>query len=256
MCAVPTVMRNLLQLVGARSSPVFAELNALYSLGAPMLPEEKLQAKRLLCDNFVEDYGSSLAGRISSLYGADLEVRPDSVGRIMPFVTVQIVDGNDKILPLGEAGAVRVRSPGMAQAIVGKETRTSGDRLNGGWAYPGDVGALDEKGFICLLGRASDLIIRSGVNVHPSEVESVIAGLKGVKEVAVVGFAKLPEGQEIAAFVVGSGNVTEADLIAHCRGCLTPDKRPRKFVFVKDLPRNANGKISRAELRRQLETIQ
>ena len=119
MCAVPTVMRNLLQLVGARSSPVFAELNALYSLGAPMLPEEKLQAKRLLCDNFVEDYGSSLAGRISSLYGADLEVRPDSVGRIMPFVTLQIVDENDQVLPLGKSGTIRVRSPGMAQAVLG-----------------------------------------------------------------------------------------------------------------------------------------
>ena len=103
-----------------------------------------------------------------------------------------------------------------------------------------------------LLGRSSDLIIRGGVNVHPSEVEAAIGELAGVREVAVVGFTKLPEGQEIAAFVVGE-DLTEAALVAHCRVRLSPDKRPRRFLFVKDLPRNANGKITRAELRQQLE---
>ena len=74
-----------------------------------------------------------------------------------------------------------------------------------------------------------------------------------MRDVVVLGFTKLPEGQEIAAFVVGSDELTEAALVAHCRVHLGPDKRPRKFVFVKELPRNANGKISRAELRQQLE---
>jgi len=74
-------------------------------------------------------------------------------------------------------------------------------------------------------------------------------------EVAVVGFTKWREGEEIAAFVVPSGDLTEAELIEHCRARLSPDKRPRKFVFAAELPRNASGKISRAKLRQQLEIL-
>jgi acyl-CoA synthetase (AMP-forming)/AMP-acid ligase II len=112
---------------------------------------------------------------------------------------------------------------------------------------------VDGEGFLQLMGRSSDMIIRGGVKVHPSEVEAVLAELEGVKDVAVVGFAKSREGEEIAAFVVSSPELTEAALNAHCRGRLVSHKRPRKFVFVSDLPRNANGKVLRTELRKQLE---
>jgi long-chain acyl-CoA synthetase len=163
------------------------------------------------------------------------------------------VDADDKVLSPGEAGVIRVRSPGMAQSIYRGIARGSGDKFKDGWAYPGDIGAVDQDGFLRLLGRTSDLIIRGGANVHPSEVEVVIADHEGVQDVAVVGFTKLPEGEEIAAFVVSYGNLTEAALDAHCRTRLAPDKRPRKFVFVSALPRNVNGKILRSELRKQLE---
>jgi long-chain acyl-CoA synthetase len=255
VCAVPTILRNLLNLYRERSNPQFFKLDALYSLGAPLLPEEKLRVRTVLTKNFVEDYGTSLAGRISSLSGSDLEKRPETVGRVMPYVSLQVVDSSDEVLPVGEAGIIRVRAPGMARAVCGESTRASGDKLHGGWAYPGDIGAIDDQGFIHLLGRTSDLIIRSSVNVHPSEVEVVIAAHKAVQEVAVVGFTKFPEGQEIAAFVVPSGNLTEAELLAYCRSSLSPDKRPRKFVFMNELPRNRNGKISREALRIQIETV-
>ena len=253
VCAVPTIIRSLVELSGERSAPVFDKLDALYCLGAPMFAEEKLQAKTVLCNNFSQTYGSSISGAISSLYGSDLEARADTVGRVEPFVVLQIVDADDKILPLGEAGFVRVRSPAMARAIYGESTRASGDKLKQGWAYPGDIGTIDEGGFLRLVGRSSDLIIRGGVNVHPSEVEAAIAEHEGVREVAVVGFAKLPEGEEIAAFVVPSGNLTEASLVAHCRARLSSDKQPRKFAFVTKLPRNASGKISRETLRQKLD---
>ena len=90
--------------------------------------------------------------------------------------------------------------------------------------------------------------------VCAAEVEAAIAEQEGVREVVVVGFAKLPEGEEIAAIIVPSSDLTEAALVAHCRARLSPDKRPRKFVFVTELPRNPNGKISRAKLRQQLES--
>jgi acyl-CoA synthetase (AMP-forming)/AMP-acid ligase II len=230
-------------------------LDALYCLGAQIYPEEKLRARRILSKAFVEDYGTSLAGRISSLHGADLEERPDSVGRVMPYVVLEIVDANDTALPPGESGIIRVRAPGMARSVYGSTTREAGDKLSDGWAYPGDVGLLDDGGFLRLLGRTSDVVVRSSINLYPSEIERVIAAYEEVREVAVVGFAKLPEGQEIAAFVVGSDSLTETALISHCRACLAPDKRPHKFVFLKEMPRNAYGKISRAELRQRIESV-
>jgi long-chain acyl-CoA synthetase len=255
VCAVPTIVRNLLQLASGCSRPLFESIDAFFCIGAPMLAEEKLQANARLTRNFIQEYGATVTGTISELYGSDLDMRPETVGRTRPWVLLQIVDEADRVLPIGETGNIRVRAPGMARNMYGGGVaRTSGDTLKGGWAYPGDLGALDDKGFLRLLGRSSDIIIRGGANVHPSEVEAVLAEHEGVRDVVVVGFTKLPEGQEIAAFVVGTDDVTEAALVAHCRAHLGPDKRPRRFLFVKELPRNANGKISRAELRKQLES--
>ena len=254
VCTVPSIIRNLLEVFGQRSNPLFGSLEALYCFGAPMSPEEKMQAKAFLCKNLIQEYGSSLSGRISALSGSDLDTHLDTVGRVLPLVALEIVDADDKVLRSGEVGTIRVRSPAMARALYAENTRPSGDQLKEGWAYPGDIGTVDEGGFLRLLGRTSDLIIRGGVNVHPSEVEAAISEHVGVREVAVVGFAKWPEGEEIAAFVVPSGNLTEASLVAHCRARLSSDKRPRKFAFVTELPRNASGKISREKLRQNLDS--
>ena len=256
LCAVPTIIRNLFELFGETSAPAFPKLEALYCFGAPMSPAEKIRAQRSLCGNFTQVYGSTNCGRISALSGSELEARAETVGRVLPHVVVQMVNDDDEVLPPGEGGVIRLRSPGMARSLYGGDRSESGDSFKQGWAYPGDIGAIDVDGFLRLLGRTSDLIIRGGANVHPSEVELVVAECEGVRDVAVVGFTKLPEGEEIAAFVVASSNLTEAALDAHCRTRLPPDKRPRKFVFVADLPRNANGKVLRSELRNQLEDQQ
>jgi long-chain acyl-CoA synthetase len=253
LCVVPTIIRALLELSDSRPTPLFTDLEGFYSIGAPMQPEEKLAVVARLCPNFIQDYGSTVSGCMSSLYGPDLKARPETVGRIQPFVALQVVDEEDRPLPPGEVGHIRVRTPGTATSMYSGVGRASGDTLKDGWAYPGDLGSLDETGFLSLMGRSSDLIIRGGANVHPAEIEAVIAQHEGVRDVVVVGFTKLPQGQEIAAFVVSSGGVTEATLDVHCRKQLSSDKRPRKFVFVADLPRNANGKVLRAELRKQLE---
>ena len=253
VCLVPTIVRELLRLSGERSSPLFDKLNALYCFGAPMRPEEKLHTKRALCRNFVMGYGANICGRISSISGPDLEARPETMGRVLPHVALQIVGAHDEILPAGETGAIRVRSPAMSLNFYGESGRTS-NQVKDGWAYPGDLGVVDESGYLCLLGRTSELIIRGGVNVYPSEVEGVIAAHDGVRDVAVVGFEKQREGEEIAAFVVAEGDLSEETLIAYCRTQLSADKRPRKFVFVAELPRTAKGSVSRGKLRQQLET--
>ena len=254
LCVVPSFVRSLLQLFGERRSPVLDRLEALYCMGAPMFAEEKRKAKMVLSNNFVEEYGSTLTGRISLLYGSDLEAQADTVGRVLPFVALQIVDADDKSVAAGEAGNIRVRTPGMARSIFGESARVSGDQLKDGWAYPGDIGSIDDKGFLRVLGRASDLIISDGVHVHRRgrARDCTSSGSAG----RCRGRGRQPaEGEEIAAFVVGSGNLTEAALAAHCRDRLGPEKCPRKFVFVRELPRNANGKLVRAKLRQHLETV-
>jgi acyl-CoA synthetase (AMP-forming)/AMP-acid ligase II len=254
MCVVPTILRGLFELPRDRGSPLFDRLDLFYCFGAPVLPDEKRRARAELCANFVQGYSSNISGRISVLHGTDIDARPETVGRVFPHVELQIVDDHDQPLPFGVSGIIRVRSPAMALKTYGAMIRADGDRIKDGWVYPGDIGAVDETGFLCLLGRTSDVIIRGGFNVHPCEVEIIIAEHEAVRDVAVVGFSKSREGEEIAAFVVSRGDLTEADLVGHCRARLTPDKRPRKFVFVNELPRNTNGKIIRAKLRHELES--
>jgi long-chain acyl-CoA synthetase len=249
---VPTIVRDLLAIHGTRSAPAFPDLELLYCGGAPMAPDEKQLAKKTLSKYFLETYISSISGRITTLTGEDVDKRPDSVGRVVPYVILQIVDGEDRPMKTGEHGSIRVRSPAMALGIYGGSTRAAGDRIKDGWVYPGEIGSLDADGYLTIHGRESDVIIRNGINIHPAEIEVAIAEFPGVTEVAVTGFSSPREGDSIAAFIVGGG-VSEADLAAHCLLRLSADKRPGKLVFVSELPRNANGKVVRKQLREQLE---
>jgi fatty-acyl-CoA synthase len=249
---VPTIIRDLLKLHGSRSTPAFPDLELLYCGGAPMLPDEKKLAKKTLSAHFMETYISSISGRITTLTGEDIDKRPDSVGRVVPYVIIQIVDADDRTVNPGDPGSIRVRSPAMALGVYGGSMRAAGDRIKDGWVYPGEIGSLDADGYLTIHGRESDVIIRNGINIHPAEIEVAIAEFPGVTEVAVTGFSSEREGESIAAFVIGKG-INESDLAAHCLMRLSADKRPGRLLFVSELPRNANGKVVRKQLREQLE---
>ena len=255
LCAVPTIVRNLFELFGDPSTPVFCKARgSSIASGRQWLQPRRSGLRRRLCANFVQVYGASICGRISTLSGSDLEARPDTLGRVLPHVTLQLVDADDKVLPAGEAGADPPALAGHGAEHLWRDTRRALATVS------------KEVGPIQATSAPSTLTVTCSSWGAPRTSSSVAApmyipprsrsssrNVDGVRDVAVVGFTKLPEGEEIAAFVVGADDLTEAALVAHCRVRLGPDKRPRKFVFVKDLPRNANGKISRAELRQQLE---
>jgi acyl-CoA synthetase (AMP-forming)/AMP-acid ligase II len=167
----------------------------------------------------------------------------------MPHVTLQIVDDEDRPLPAGEAGNIRARAPTMARGVFREDPDSDRDRIQYGWAYPGDIGVVDEHGFLTLLGRASDVIIRGGVNVHPSEVEAALAKCPGVREVAVAGVASARQGEEIAAFIVADPGVMEDAVARFALSALSPDRRPRVIQLVREIPRNAAGKVLRTALR-------
>jgi long-chain acyl-CoA synthetase len=252
-CLVPPTLRGLLELYGECATPLFPKLNLLYCGGGPTSAKEKLAAKSNLSPSFTEIYASNLSGRISMLHGGDLDRYPCGVGRVIPQVALQIVDDRDAPMDIGENGIIRVRSPGMANDVVGDVGRKSGDQLRDGWAYPGDIGNIDEDGFLTLMGRTSGIINRGGVNVHPAEIERVIGAFDGVREAVVVGYSIERVGEEVAAFVVAGSDFDRSLFLGYCHANLGPDRRPRKFLFVEQLPRNASGKVEISRLRSELE---
>jgi acyl-coenzyme A synthetase/AMP-(fatty) acid ligase len=247
---VPTIMRSLLDLPDRGDGPLLAGVRVLQVSGAELSPHEKIEMQRRICSGFVFEYASQLSGAITALTGPDVTARPETVGRLFAQARVEIVDETGQPVPPGTVGQIRARSPRMARMLYGGRDRAQGDRIRGGWVYPGDLGALDADGFLTLSGRASDVIIRGGANVHPAEIEEFIARLPGVGEVAAVGFPSRREGEEIAVFVIRAPGATLEmnDVLSHCRAGLAPDKRPRKVIFIEELPRNANGKLVRRTL--------
>lgn len=248
MLTVPAVARGMLEFAPG-SAPLFPELDYMMCCGAPMTPQEKVECLQRLCHGFVQNYGSSMAGMVTVLESADVEAHAESVGRPLDQVLVEIVDAQHRPLPAGEAGMIRIRTPGVAAEMVleGLEQRTS-DLVIDGWVYPGDVGVLDQEGFLSIVGRTSDVINRGGVNVYPTEIENVLASHAAVKEAAVVGWPDPVLGEEIAAFVTVSAEVSPRELVVWCVGQLHPDKQPRQVFVIEDFPRNANGKLVRREL--------
>jgi acyl-CoA synthetase (AMP-forming)/AMP-acid ligase II len=230
---------------------MFPSLRTLYCGGAPMPAQDQVRAYRELSSGYRVIYASSVCGPISSLSDEDIVRRPETVGRAFPLINMEIVNEAGERLPAGETGIVRVRSPAIASAVIGRGGVLS-DRIVDGWAYPGDLGVLDEEGYLRITGRASDMIIRGGVNVYPEEVEAALGEHSAVAEVVVAGVAREVVGEEIAAFVVTKEPVTADELTAFARSRLSPDKRPRLYYFVDMLPRSAAGKVVRRELLRQV----
>jgi long-chain acyl-CoA synthetase len=250
MLTVPATARGLMGLTRSKT-PFFPSLEYLMCCGAPMSAGDKIAARQTLTGGFLENYGSTMAGMLTLLESKDIEAYGNSVGRPLPHVQIEIVDNQGRPLPAGEVGAIRARTPGVAEPMSlgsGEEDQRTSDLLIDGWIYPGDLGALDKSGFLKIVGRTSDMIIRGGAKVYPSEVEGVLAEHAAIAEVAVVGWPDQIVGEEVAAFVVLRSKAEPRELLAYCRSKLQPDKQPREIFIIDALPRNANGKLVRREL--------
>lgn len=249
MLTVPVIARQLMELA-PESGALFENMEWLMCCGAPMTPQEKVDVRDKLCRGFVQNYGSTMAGMITLLETCDIEVHADSVGRPLPHVLVEIVDDEHQAVSSGKNGQIRVRTPGAGAELdgVSGNSRRLSDLIIDGWIYPGDIGKLDEEGFLHIVGRSSDLIIRAGVNVYPDEVESVLSSHQAVAEAAVVGWPDKMVGEEIVAFVVIKESVKPQSLLAWCRVRLQSDKQPRQLFIIEAMPRNVNGKLLRKEL--------
>ncbi len=241
---VPSVLRQLLAIADDHS-PLFSKLDLLISGGAPFFAEEKLQVIRKLTPRFCELYGTAALGPMSGLRGEDVPNRPTSVGRPFSFIDVEIVDDDDRPLPPGATGQLRCRGPGLTAPIAMAAPVTD---FRNGWYYPGELGTVDELGYIFLQGRTSEVIFRGGAKIFPSEVEAVLQMHECVAEAAVVGRALPNNEQDAVAFVILKHPSTSGELLAHCRTRLTAFKVPREIHIVAELPRNLSGKIDKRAL--------
>jgi long-chain acyl-CoA synthetase len=176
-----------------------------------------------------------------------------SSGFAIPGVEVEIMDPDDKILPRGELGEIVVRGPNVMAGYHNLPEATA-QVLRDGWLHTGDVGYLDSDGYLFVVDRVKDLVIRGGLNVYPHDVEEVLARHPGVAEAAVVGVPHPLYGEEVEAFVVrryGEAEATEQELLDFCCVHLAKYKAPKRVTFLPDLPKNQVGKVLKRVLREQ-----
>ena len=254
---VPTMAHLLID------HPRFAEADLssvqMCSVGsAPLAPYvvERLQEK--MPDALVSNnYGMTEAGSAYCIMPKGEAVkRPGSVGQIAPPAIVRIVDAHDRQLPPGVVGEVRLQMPGRQREYF-EDPEATAEMWRDGWLVTGDLGKVDEDGYLYIVGRSKDVIIRGGNNVHATDVEHALVQHEAVKEVAVVGSPHPVLGEDVVAFVVlHPGARADADeLRAFGLEHLADYKVPRQFVFVDELPRNPTGKVVKPELRARLSAL-
>lgn len=249
MMGVPTHYSRLMALDGFDAAAC-GRIRLLVSGSAPMTAElHRAVAERTGCE-VLERYGMSEALMITSNPCEGPRVA-GTVGFALPDVEVRVCGDNDDMLVEG-VGMVQVRGPNVGPGYWRRPDATSRSRTDDGWLITGDVGRLDDEGRLTLEGRASDMIISGGLNVYPIEVEQALDAHPAVVESAVVGLENPDLGEAVVAFVVAGPGSGQQDLtagLADTMADLARFKHPKRYVLVEQLPRNAMGKVLKAELR-------
>ena len=239
--------------LGIEGAPADAFSNVRVAVsGAAPLPKEVLNAFRERYDVTIwEGYGLTETAPALTSTAIGGVAKPGCVGRPLPDVELRLVDEDGDDVDEGDPGEIVVKGPNVFEGYWNRPDETA-HALRDGWFHTGDVGVADDDGDIYIVDRRSDLVIVSGFNVYPREVEDVLRKHPNVGDVAVVGTHDDRTGERVKAIVVadppGEG-VTEDALIEFCRTSLAPYKVPREVEIVSEIPRNAAGKVLRRALR-------
>jgi len=173
-----------------------------------------------------------------------------AIGLPIPSTDVMICDDDGNALDVGEIGEICIKGPQVMEGYWQRPQETANVMLPGGWLKTGDVGRMDETGYVFIEDRKKDMILVSGFNVYPNEIENVVVEMEGVLEAAAIGLEDERSGEVVKLFIVRTDPaITEQDIIDHCRENLTGYKRPRIVEFREDLPKTNVGKILRRALR-------
>lgn len=239
---------------GLLNTPGFAELdfsNLKMSLGGGMAVQrpvaEKWQA--VTKSKLMEGYGLTECAPLVTICPYDLDGYNGSIGLPAPSTELKIVLENGEEAPKGEAGELCVKGPQVMQGYYNRPEATA-ECLKDGWFATGDIATYDDEGFFYIVDRKKDMILVSGFNVFPNEIEEIVAMHDGVLEVAAIGVPHEVSGEQVKVFIVKKDpSLTEKDIISHCRDNLTNYKVPKLVEFRDELPKTNVGKILRRALK-------
>jgi long-chain acyl-CoA synthetase len=240
---------------GLLNNPEFAKLDFssyLVCNGGGMSVQQAVADKwlKLTGTPIVEGYGLSETSPVVTANRCDITEFTGTIGLPLPSTEIAILDDDGKALPLGSSGEIGVRGPQVMAGYWLRDDETAKSMTEDGFFKTGDIGIMDERGYTRIVDRKKDMIIVSGFNVYPNEVEGVVAAHPGVLECAVVGVPDVHSGEAVKLFIVRKDpNLSREDMLAWCKEELTGYKRPRFIEFRDSLPKTNVGKILRRELR-------
>ncbi|MFF5263827.1 AMP-binding protein [Actinomadura viridis] len=254
---VPLMMRELVALPeDERAALRVGSIRSIVHTAAPCPPHVKQAMIDWLGPVLVEIYGGT-EGSATMITSEEWLTHVGSVGRPLPHVSLRILDEDGAEVPVGEVGTVYFKNEELAFVYLGDPEKTAASRLDGHVTL-GDLGRLDEDGYLYLSDRAVDLIISGGVNIYPAEIEHALLELPGVADACVVGRPDEKWGESVHAVVVvdrpGTRDEIAASLDAELRARIAGYKIPRSWAFVEALPRSAAGKLLRREVRESAAT--
>jgi malonyl-CoA/methylmalonyl-CoA synthetase len=250
LMGVPTFYTRLLKQPGLTSEAV-KHMRLFVSGSAPLLAETHREWQARTGQAILERYGMTETGmNVSNPY--DGERIAGTVGLPLPGVEVRITDQESgALLPAGRIGMIEVKGPNVFRGYWRMPEKTAAEFRADGFFITGDLGLVDERGYVSIVGRGKDLIITGGLNVYPIEVEEKIDALPGVAESAVIGLPHPDFGEAVTAVVATGGGKapSEAEILQALAAELAAFKRPKRVLFVDELPRNTMGKVQKAALR-------
>ncbi len=239
--AVPTLFYGLVH------HPDLADLTYTHMktliAGGSALPIEVYDAfKEKFNTDLRQGYGLTEASPVCSVNQKHLPIKPTSIGTTVPGVTARVEDDEGNILKAGQVGEILFTGPNIMKGYY-KQERETARVITNGWLHTGDLGYMDEDGFIFITGYKKDMVITSGFNVYSREVINVLNSMPGIRDSAIIGEPDLMRGAIIKAFIVrDDANLSEDEVKKFARRQLAPFKAPRKVVFVPEIPRDEKGK--------------
>lgn len=255
LMGVPTFYVRLLQSSGLPEAS--REMRLFISGSAPLLAETHVEWNRRTGHAILERYGMTETNMNTSNPYDDERV-PGTVGMPLPGVSVQITDPETgAVLGANEVGMIEVKGPNVFKGYWRMPEKTAAEMRASGFFITGDLGKIDERGYLHILGRGKDLVITGGFNVYPKEVEEEIDALPEVIESAVIGIPHRDFGEGVTAVVVRNAGsaIDEAAILTAISDRLAKFKHPKRVVFVNELPRNTMGKVQKSVLRDQFKEL-